>query len=109
MAVFSNLIGKICQSLCCPTLSRTCGQRTIQAPFLSRYSAKPIHETYRNDRLVVVTATGQPLASLDDIGFADTLEYEFIGLYEGSVIDAFVHQAAGPPRKSVNSISISDV
>lgn len=58
---------------------------------------------YRNDRLVVATATGHPLASRDDVNFADTLEYEHIGLYEGSVIHAFVHQAAGPLRKSIKT------
>lgn len=58
---------------------------------------------YRNDRLVVATATGHPLAARDDIHFADTLEYEYIGLYEGSVIHSFVHQAAGPMSKSLKT------
>jgi DNA-binding transcriptional LysR family regulator len=58
---------------------------------------------YRNDRLVVATATGHPLASRDDVNFADTLEYEHIGLYEGRVIHAFVPQAAGPLRKSIKT------
>jgi DNA-binding transcriptional LysR family regulator len=58
---------------------------------------------YRNDRLVVATATGHPLASRDAVDFADTLEYEHIGLYEGSVIHSFVHQAAGPLRKSIRT------
>lgn len=58
---------------------------------------------YRTDRLVVATATAHPLASREDVNFADTLEYEHIGLYEGSVIHAFVHQAAGPLRKSIRT------
>lgn len=52
---------------------------------------------------MVVTAAGHPLAIRNDIDFAETLEYEFIGLYEGSVIHSFVHQAAGPLCKSLKT------
>jgi DNA-binding transcriptional LysR family regulator len=58
---------------------------------------------YRKDRLVLATAVGHPLAARSGIRFADTLEYEFIGLYEGSVIHSFVHQAAGPLSKSLKT------
>jgi DNA-binding transcriptional LysR family regulator len=51
---------------------------------------------YRQDKLVVATAAGHPLAARADVNFADTLAYEHIGLYEGSVIHCFLHQAAGP-------------
>ena len=52
---------------------------------------------------MVATAPGHPLASRDNVDFADTLEYEYIGLYEGSVIHSFVHQAAGPQTKALKT------
>lgn len=58
---------------------------------------------YRSDRLVLATSTSHPLARLDEIDFAQTLEYDYIGLYEGSVIQSFVQQAAGPLSKSLKT------
>lgn len=58
---------------------------------------------YRNDRLVLATAKNHPLAKRDEIDFADTIEYDYIGLYEGSVIHSFVQQAAGPLSKSLKT------
>ncbi|HYD62208.1 MAG TPA: LysR substrate-binding domain-containing protein [Noviherbaspirillum sp.] len=58
---------------------------------------------YRKDRLVLATATNHPLAKHSEIDFTDTLEYDYIGLYEGSVIHSFVQQAAGPLSKSLKT------
>lgn len=58
---------------------------------------------YRKDRLVLATAIKHPLAKHAEIDFADTIEYDYIGLYEGSVIHSFVQQAAGPLSKSLKT------
>ncbi|PLZ02353.1 LysR family transcriptional regulator [Burkholderia sp. WAC0059] len=49
---------------------------------------------YRQDRLVIAVAAGHPLASHDAIDYRDTLDYDFVGLPEGSAIHAFSVQAA---------------
>ncbi|MGH8808604.1 MAG: LysR substrate-binding domain-containing protein [Noviherbaspirillum sp.] len=54
---------------------------------------------YRKDRLVLATALTHPLAQKSEISFADTLEYDYIGLHEGSAIHSFLNQAAGVLRK----------
>lgn len=51
----------------------------------------------------MATAAGHPLAVCDNVNFADTLEYEYISLYDGSVIHSFVHQAAGPQTRSLKT------
>jgi DNA-binding transcriptional LysR family regulator len=58
---------------------------------------------YRQDKLVVATAAEHPLATRTEVEFADTLEYEYISLYKGSVIHSFLHQAAGPLSKSLRT------
>lgn len=47
---------------------------------------------FSTDRLVVVTATRHPLAKKSIIDFTDTLDYEHIGLHEGSTIQAFMRE-----------------
>ena len=49
---------------------------------------------YRADRLVLVTRTDHPLAGRKSVHFADTLQYEYVGLSEWSAIHAFLIQAA---------------
>lgn len=47
---------------------------------------------YNMDRLVVATPWDHPLAELRDVHFADTLEYDFVGLDARSAIHSFLHQ-----------------
>lgn len=49
---------------------------------------------YRADRLVLVTPMDHPLSGQDDVAFANTLSYEYVGLSEWSAIHAFLIQAA---------------
>ena len=47
---------------------------------------------YRRDRLVLVVPRGQVLDGAASISFADTLDYDHIGLAESSAIRAFLQQ-----------------
>ncbi|SAI04870.1 LysR family transcriptional regulator [Bordetella ansorpii] len=49
---------------------------------------------YRNDRLVLVTGRGHPLAGEPSVAFADTLGDDYVGLSEASAIHPFLVQAA---------------
>lgn len=49
---------------------------------------------YQEDRLVLVTPENHPLGALDEVSFADTMSYEYVGLSEWSAIHAFLIQAA---------------
>lgn len=49
---------------------------------------------YRIDRLVLVTHRGHPLAAKDVHNFEDTLEYDYVGLFEASAIHSFLMKAA---------------
>lgn len=53
---------------------------------------------YRSDRLVLATATTHPLAEQNSVSFSDTLDYDYIGLHEGSAIHSFIAQAASELR-----------
>ncbi|MHA7685762.1 LysR family transcriptional regulator [Cupriavidus sp. PET2-C1] len=48
----------------------------------------PAHDiekfAYHRDRLVVLAPKNHPLAALDEVSFVDTLEYDFVGLNQGS-------------------------
>lgn len=57
---------------------------------------------YRNDRLILVTAPGHPLARQDMVAFEETLAYDHIGLHEASAIHTFLNQAASALHKSLN-------
>lgn len=45
---------------------------------------------FRLDRLVVVTAPDHPLAQAEAVPFADTLDYPYIGLDDGSALQEFL-------------------
>lgn len=49
---------------------------------------------YQEDRLVLVTSQNHALGHLDEVSFADTMSYEYVGLSEWSAIHAFLTQAA---------------
>lgn len=53
---------------------------------------------YRSDRLVLAVATTHELAKKKSIAFADTLDYDYIVLHEGSAIHSFLVQAANELR-----------
>jgi DNA-binding transcriptional LysR family regulator len=56
---------------------------------------------YRRDRLVLATALSHPLAQADQIDFADTLEYDFVGPPEASAIYAFLKRAAAELQRTM--------
>ena len=47
---------------------------------------------YRRDRLVLVVPRGHALAGKRDVAFADTLDFDHVGLQESSAIHAFLRQ-----------------
>ncbi|MET0961729.1 MAG: LysR family transcriptional regulator [Noviherbaspirillum sp.] len=49
----------------------------VPAPELEKF-------LYRRDHLVVLVPPDHPLAPLAEVGFADTLDYDFVGLNQGS-------------------------
>ena len=64
---------------------------------------------YRRDRLVLVVPQGHALAGAAAISFADTLDYDHIGLHESSAIRAFLQQiCAGLHRPMQQRIQVSN-
>ncbi|WP_250535091.1 LysR family transcriptional regulator [Caballeronia sp. AZ10_KS36] len=49
---------------------------------------------YRHDRLIIVTPGDHPLARRECVSFADTLDFDHIGLHSASSINARTHLAA---------------
>jgi DNA-binding transcriptional LysR family regulator len=49
---------------------------------------------YRHDRLVIVTPAEHPLAQRESVTFADTLDFDHIGLHSASSINMRTHLAA---------------
>lgn len=47
---------------------------------------------FSTDRLVLATALDHPLAEIGEVAFADTLEYDHIGLHEGSTLQHFLNR-----------------
>jgi DNA-binding transcriptional LysR family regulator len=56
---------------------------------------------YKRDRLVLVTAHQHNLAGRKTISFSDTLDFDYIGLLEGSAIHAFISQVARDVHKTL--------
>jgi len=49
---------------------------------------------FREDRFVLVTATAHPLAAVEQIAFADVLDYDFVGLDRASSLQRFLSEKA---------------
>jgi DNA-binding transcriptional LysR family regulator len=49
---------------------------------------------YRRDRLVLAVPEGHALAGRDAVGFADTLDFDFVGLHTGSQINLQIQRVA---------------
>ena len=49
---------------------------------------------FRVDRFVLVVASGHPLSNTEQIAFADTLEYDFVGLDRASALQRFLSEKA---------------
>jgi DNA-binding transcriptional LysR family regulator len=56
---------------------------------------------FSTDRLVLATALHHPLAAAGRITFAETFEYEHIGLYEGSTLQHFLNQIVTESGKTL--------
>jgi DNA-binding transcriptional LysR family regulator len=56
---------------------------------------------YRRDRLVLVVPHTHALAGAETIAFADTLDYNHVGLHESSAIHAFLRQACDELHRSL--------
>jgi DNA-binding transcriptional LysR family regulator len=64
---------------------------------------------YRRDRLVLVVPAAHALAGAASIGFADTLDFDHIGLHESSAIRAFLQQICeGLGRPMQQRIQVSN-
>ncbi len=56
---------------------------------------------YHADRLVVVAPAGHPLAGRRQVRFADTLDYDYVGLHTGSAINLQLTKAASELDRTV--------
>ncbi|SRR5579871_4011192 len=56
---------------------------------------------YRTDRLVLVTAPQHPLSKNRKIAFAETLDYDYVGLVEDSAMYTFLSKAAKDLNRSI--------
>ena len=56
---------------------------------------------YRQDRLVLVVPAGHPLAKHKTVAFAETLDFDHVGLHEASAIHAFLQQIAGEINRAI--------
>ena len=56
---------------------------------------------YRRDRLVLATSLAHPLARRKKVSFADTLDFDYVGLEQGSALHAFLKHAAYVAHKPI--------
>lgn len=56
---------------------------------------------YQEDTLALIVPAEHPLAAQDGFSFADSLQYDFIGLHTGSAINRIVSNAANELKRSV--------
>lgn len=56
---------------------------------------------YRKDRLVLAVPADHALASRESVPFAQTLDFDHVGLHESSAIHAFLHQIAGQLHRTI--------
>ena len=56
---------------------------------------------YRQDHLVLVVPADHPLATLDQVSFAETLDYDFVGLNQGSSLLQRLNDAAGALERTM--------
>jgi DNA-binding transcriptional LysR family regulator len=56
---------------------------------------------YKRDRLVLTTSSRHPLSDRNTIKFIETLDFDYIGLLEGSAIHTFISQAAKDMNKTL--------
>ena len=56
---------------------------------------------YRNDELVLIVPVEHPLAVLDSVSFAQTLDYEFVGLHVGTGLNFQMLKAASELGRSL--------
>ncbi len=66
-------------------------------------------QSYKSDRLVLVASPAHPLAKQETVSFTQALQYDFIGLHEGSAIHFFLEHAAQELRIPLRiRIQVSD-
>lgn len=58
--------------------------------------------TFSSDRLVLAIAPAHPLAAADKVRFADIIDYDYIGLHEGSTLQNFVDQLMQNARRRLH-------
>lgn len=56
---------------------------------------------YRNDELVLIVPSAHPLATLDVVSFAQTLDYEFVGLHVGTSLNFQMLRSASELGRSL--------
>jgi DNA-binding transcriptional LysR family regulator len=56
---------------------------------------------FRKDRIVLVTPARHPLGSRKEVAFEETLDYDFIGLQDGSAIQAALDRAAADVNRKI--------
>ncbi|WP_265282834.1 LysR family transcriptional regulator [Verminephrobacter aporrectodeae] len=56
---------------------------------------------YRHDRLALVVAQGHELGQRPEVAFAETLDYDYVGLHESSAIHAFLRRECDQLHRSI--------